>query len=87
MKDVVPQSINIHGYADDHAVKKRFRPIASEELGTVEEIIECCLAKIKIWMDSNRLKMNDAKTEFIYFGSPKQLQKCLTVNITVNITL
>ncbi len=26
MKDLVPQSINIHGYADDHAVKKRFSP-------------------------------------------------------------
>ena len=37
-------------------------------------------------MDSNRLKMNDAKTEFIYFGSPKQLQKCLVSSITVNNT-
>ena len=33
---------------------------------------------IKDWMDSNRLKMNTVKTEFIMFGSKKQLEKCTT---------
>ena len=39
---------------------------------------------IKDWMDSNRLKMNTTKTEFIMFGSGKQLQKCTTKVLKVN---
>ena len=39
---------------------------------------------IKDWMDSNRLKMNTAKTEFIMFGFKKQLEKCTTKALKVN---
>ena len=39
---------------------------------------------IKDWMDSNRLKMNVTKTEFIMYGSKKQLQKCTTKTLKVN---
>ena len=35
-------------------------------------------------MDSNRLKINTTKTEFIMFGSKKQLQKCTTKALKVN---
>ena len=34
------------------------------------------MLNIKNWMDEMRLKMNPAKTEFIYFGFAKQLTKC-----------
>ena len=35
-------------------------------------------------MDQTRLKMNLAKTEFIYFGHPRQLIKCTknTIDVT-----
>ena len=36
------------------------------------------------WMDQVRLKMNSAKTEFIYFGSRIQLSKCVITNLNVN---
>ena len=39
---------------------------------------------IKVWMDQVRLKMNNSKTEFIYFGWPSQLEKCTTRKIDVN---
>ena len=39
---------------------------------------------IKSWMDAVRLKMNDSKTEFIYFGGPKQLEKTIINQINVN---
>ena len=39
---------------------------------------------IKVWMDQVRLKMNNSKTEFIYFGWPSQLEKCITRKIDVN---
>ena len=40
--------------------------------------------RIKIWMDGNRLKMNDSKTEFIMFGSSKMLTKCITADMNIN---
>ena len=39
---------------------------------------------IKSWMDQVRLKMNESKTEFIYFGWPSQLEKCIGTSINVN---
>ena len=42
------------------------------------------MTDIKYWMDSIQLKMNDNKTEFIYFGGPKQLEKCIINQINVN---
>ena len=35
-------------------------------------------------MDQVRLKMNNSKTEFIYFEWPSQLEKCITNKIDVN---
>ena len=46
--------------------------------------IEQCLINIKAWMDSNRLKMNNGKTEFILLGSRSQLTKCTTGVVDVN---
>ena len=38
----------------------------------------------KSWIDQVRLKMNSAKTEFIYFGSGIQLSKCVVTHDNVN---
>ena len=46
--------------------------------------LEVCMNDIKDWMDSNRLKMNATKTEFIMSGSMKQLQKCPTKTLKAN---
>ena len=43
-----------------------------------------CVSEIKPWVDHNRLKMNDSKTEFILFGSRKQLAKCITTHLDIN---
>ena len=37
-----------------------------------------------MWMDGNRLKMNESKTKFIQFGSRQQLNKCYTQHLAVN---
>ena len=44
---------------------------------------EQCLINIKAWMYSNRLRMNNGKTEFILFGSRSQLTKCTTEVVDV----
>ena len=38
-------------------------------------------------MDSNILKMNASKTEYIYFGSSHQLAKCKNMGLDVNKNL
>ena len=42
-----------------------------------------CMLNIKSWMDQTHLQMNPSKTEFIYFGHPKQLQKCTETSINI----
>ena len=42
------------------------------------------MLKVKGWMDAVRLKLNESKMEFIYFGSRQQLQKCTIDKININ---
>ena len=53
------------------------------ELDTVE-IIERAMLDIKTWIDQVFLNMNDSKTEFIYFGGSRQLEKCISHKIDDN---
>ena len=68
--------IELHGFVDNHAYKKSFAAKS-----WVDEI-----NMMRDWMDGNRLKMNDSKTEFIMFGSNKMLTKCRTTDININGT-
>ena len=76
MNTVVPPSIVIHAYADDHALKKEFNSsVPQEEVETAESLSKC-LDKVKDWMYSCHLMMNSNKTEVILFGSWQQIKKC-----------
>ena len=46
-------------------------------------IIENCVADIRAWMLSNRLLINDTKTEFVIIGSRQQVSKIHIDKITV----
>ena len=41
--------------------------------------LENCAIQINNWMDTNRLKMNSSKTEFMYNGRAKQLIKVKSI--------
>ena len=86
LRYVIPDTsmINLNGYADDHSLNKNFRADNRIEENSVIKSLEACMDDIKDWMDSNRLQMNATKTEFIMFGSKKQLQKCTTEALKVN---
>jgi hypothetical protein len=81
---VIPQFIDIHGYADDHAIKTSFRPSDSDSENKALSSLSDCSSSIKTWMDENRLRMNTSKTEFILFGYRTQLQKCHATTILVD---
>ena len=80
----VPRSINLHGFADDHIIKKDFLASkCNEEDNMIHQLQDCCMG-VKKWMDQKRLKMNSDKTEFILIGSRQQLQKCHSKQININ---
>ena len=78
--------LELNGFTDDHSVRSSFKPSKLDH--TTEHhtitIMEKSMQDIKIWMDQVHLKMNNSKTEFIYFGWPSQLDKCTTREIDVN---
>ena len=80
----VSQNIGIHGYADDHALRKTFSANSRVEENIAIKDMEDSSFNIKSWMDANRLKMNGSKTEFIMFGHRKLLQKCITISINID---
>ena len=81
-----PSQLELNGFADDHSVRSSFKPSKLDHTNEHQTIaiIEKSMQDIKVWMDQVRLKMNNSKTEFIYFGWPSQLEKCITRKIDVN---
>ena len=72
LEQIVDSQLTLNGFADDHSVRLAFKPSKldhKEELDTIVTM-EKLMQDIKVWMDQVRLKMNDSKTEFIYFGWP-----------------
>jgi hypothetical protein len=78
--DIVPPSISVHGFADDHTANRRFKP--SEEATAIQELSDFAV-DINDWMNGNKLKMNSTKTEFIEFGSRQQIDKCDANDINI----
>ena len=86
IQDIVNPPLTLHGFADDHTVGNKFKPGDwGDETRCMEEL-EKCVTDLKVWMNENRLKMNNNKTEFILFGSKPQLDKCKTKTLNVNNT-
>ena len=83
---VQPSGLELNGFADDHSIRTTFKPSKldhREEQVTIAKI-EATMLKVKSWMDQVRLKLNEAKTEFMYFGWPSQLGKCAVSTIDIN---
>ena len=77
MLDEIVKDLILNRFTDDHSVRRTFKPERldhHQELNTIA-VIEKSMLDIKAWMDAVRLKMNNSKTEFIYFGASKQLEK------------
>lgn len=78
----------MHGYADDTKIYAAFTPGDDEERIRTE--LETCINKVRTWMNSNKLKLNDSKMEFIIMGTKKSLEKVETLSIKIgdeNISL
>ena len=83
---VQPSGLELNGFADNNSIRTTFRPSKldhREEQATIDKI-EATMLEVKSWMDQVHLKLNEAKTEFMYFGWPSQLGKCAVSTIDIN---
>ena len=76
--------VQYHCYADDIQVFVSFPP-SRTEVSTAIKQLELCIDEIKSWMDSNGLKLNDSKSEFVLLGSPHMLSKVKSETIEIRI--
>ena len=84
--DLISQfDANVIGYADDHGIYKSCRPTQKSEMDVMSKL-EQCLEQVHNWMNSNKLKLNPTKTEFIIFGGKTQLTKCSASSVCVSGT-
>ena len=84
--EVIPPTLELMGYADDHSIRKPFKPgntKGNTESDTIT-IMEDSMFEVSKWMNEVRLKLNKSKTNFIYFGSKYQLKKCTFDKININ---
>ena len=68
-----------HAFADDTQLYISFKPDSDIDKETALTAMRECILDIKQWMLSDKLKLNDSKTEIILIGTRQQLAK---VNLT-----
>ena len=74
-------NISVHCYADDTQLYCSFKPDVDEY--DVLTRMEQCMDELRHWMNVNKLKLNDDKSEFIIFGTTKSLKQVKTRNIRI----
>ena len=92
LNEILPKSLTLNGFADDHSIRKSFKPTVpktnSSSVHTNEDdiitIMENSMLDIKSWMDAVKFKLNETKAEFIYFGGKHQLAKTQRDTININ---
>ena len=80
--DVVSPDLSLSGFVDDHSIRSDFKGDKEAELYCKNKL-ESTMITVKSWMDTMWLKMNAAKTKFIYFGHRLQLSKCTESSLNV----
>jgi len=73
---------SVHFYADDTQLYRSFNLNSYNE---TKSDVECCVEKVKLWMASNMLKFNDAKTEYLTIGSPYNVKHCPSEMNTIKV--
>jgi hypothetical protein len=58
-----------HGYADDTQI---YGSCVPADAGTLAQKLSTCIYEVSLWMKSNRLQLNQSKTEVVWFASSRR---------------
>ena len=72
-----------HLFADDSQLYVKVNHSYQHEQQTATRHLEYSIGKVEDWMTSNKLKLNQAKTEFVMFVTKPQINKMTVKSITV----
>ena len=75
--------LEIHCYADDAQLTQLYAVHGAADADRHVTNVTECIGVIDAWMSSNRLKLNPDKTQFIWLGGRKQLQKIRIKSVTL----
>ena len=65
----------VHSYADDTQLYVSFKPNGDADQSSAVTAMQNCINDVKKWMLTDKLKLNDDKTEFILIETRQQLAK------------
>lgn len=77
---------DVHAYADDTQLYLAFSPDNTVGQSQAITAMERCVEDIRTWMLTDKLKINDKKTEFMIIGTRQQLSKISPCHLTVGNT-
>ena len=77
-------NIDYHGYTDDTQNYHSFSPNLPGDEDRCITMLENCVSDIRVWMRTNKLKLNDEKTEFLVVATRQQLAK-VSKNIAIRV--
>ena len=75
-------SFDYHSYADDTQIYISFKP-GDDDMQNILVRLQACVTDLKSWMDSNMLKLNEDKTEFIVFCPKLKSNLYSSIEITI----
>ena len=67
--------INFQSHTDDQQNYFYFKPSNTNSIAKHKQSLETCIKDICKWMRTNKLKLNDEKTEAVLFGTRQKLEK------------
>ena len=71
---------DLHKFSDDTQLFSSALPV---DFGTLIKQTETCVEHVKAWMDSNKLKLNDDKTEALVVGTRSRTGVCYSEHLNI----
>ena len=75
--------IKFHLYADDTQLYISFKPRNQATAENALQRLSACISDIKVWLNMNKLKLNDDKTEVLVIGRKKQIAKVSITSLRI----